>query len=1727
MRIDCARIVAMLIAVGVAVPESGGQPVLLEMPALEETEREDPADGELHEGEPVILPTDVPPTFEVDTLAGKKTVTGFEVEPISQVYGLVLADSLLQSDWPRIEAELGGLRKGLGRRARLMLAIASGSELRIRGPFQTSEQLRREIRAARPPEPESAPEAGASVPTEGAPAPETPALEEDRADGDAEASPIAIDEVRQTPAQAREQAAIAALRLYQQIGEAAAVLGCDWPALLVVGRLPDLRGALALPTAAYLTDRMRAYRLRFSYMPLDRLAIPAADLASFVTGGTVVGNVSGFLQHFELESRFIEVGWDDPVPREGYHFHSARIRDTATGRTWTAPSVSPGWRVPRLTALVDFFPRVTDVAKAVVADSADSVWIEAKFETLEAINPSDEALLEAQIRFGRRNGDWESLAVAWRRLSEIRPADPGAFSSLGSVLVRLQRWADAEPAFARLRELRPEDPQAAEALGRVHERMGNHWRALELFDESLAIDPSNQALWFLKADTARRSGATDVVLEALEKGVQLPSPPHARRAELIRLYLETGQTEEASDQIELGADQAGADSAPLGVYAQFWEEIGRPEEALALWERAAGADPASEPAASASARLHFSLGRPERANAIAEPAVRRFPDSARLHLTLARSLEALHRHYELRAVLHAGVESVPSDLELLAYRARVEDTFGDGAPAAYRALAERLSPGNDGDELEAVLERGFKVALRHEDMAEARWFADMASGRNLPLADLLPAEAGDEAEEVAVLGGTRALAYFANANASAAPATFFREYCRPVVYAASRSKQVHEQLTRRFGLYFETIRKLWALRDASAEHEAKITLSVEDRPSLRKTRKVLGLLGWRLKSGKSGYSLQPIESEAGAERQEIGSALQIDEIAIQESLRTTQPYILRIRSDSVPLVLGKDVWRSELYPGEALAGGFAEAVIRDPRIGAAYIGISQMHAGAARAVVESVGLKRLVTRYSNVLLMHGSSLSVENGVADVPGGVDAHSLWTNLVGASPRDPDRFLPRLLRKEEGRLLGYYSALGQLDDARRRFFTQSAVRMGRFFELYKTAPEFREGGRMKVRQSPYLELLRELPMDTDGKVVLPGGAEIWMVAKGEADASRLARRIRRKVVPDVEDEILVRLARTKFQTPTGPRSQVDKFLATACLDLMRSEAMDGMTALNFAQLFGQYESAFPYFATLSGMQSEHVRRFLSFARSLEQLDAIGRNRILALFHSLTEILCLAQLEGHLSEETAADLFGAMCLRLSRASDATAASDAALETVEGILAANVRSKLAGDADHLIRMALNVESDDLRREEFTQVLRLQRVPTLSSLLQVRDATLALASGTDSRTGPLDSLDAGIRSIPVVATTNAMGFRDEEKRLIMGFGLLEAKQVHNRLSRAAARRKVRLPELQRLGANLRGKLLPQVGVALAGIVYAYYLRPDDLPIAEDPLFLRKHKFYKFSTEFQRNFFPRGVLSGIGEDTGPFVMGGFADFADTAGHVAKFRMRSIDHDAQALVRVQLGSLRSTQWQELRDTDMRRFAMTALLGREQVVSAATDYEARSVLLHAAAGLLSVSRTRQLLASLASRSWGDTWTLLSLADLYQIGLAVSLDPTSSESTDSPVAKALQSLPSIPDARRRMDLVGSIRPRTYGYSRPRIWTDPPYEEYERYMSDTAMAERAAELKLYLIRAADARSLPVERLARVAEQVARRVLSMVDMGDFWDWRSVLETFDQATGLVLDEVLAQ
>ncbi len=151
---------------------------------------------------------------------------------------------------------------------------------------------------------------------------------------------------------------------------------------------------------------------------------------------------------------------------------------------------------------------------------------------------------------------------------------------------------------------------------------------------------------------------------------------------------------------------------------------------------------------------------------------------------------------------------------------------------------------------------------------------------------------------------------------------------------------------------------------------------------------------------------------------------------------------------------------------------------------------------------------------------------------------------------------------------------------------------------------------------------------------------------------------------------------------------------------------------------------------------------------------------------------------------------------------------------------------------------------------------------------------------------------------------------------------------------------------------------PQVRLALTGIVYSYYFRPDDLLISEDPLFLRKHEFVDLEPVGHPDLFGHAPeLEISSEDAGSYLTGGFAGFSTVVGRVAG--KGKPGGNSEMVLASQLGSVRATGWRAISDRDILLFGLRIRLAREWIERASTNQELFAALSESTLGTLALSR------------------------------------------------------------------------------------------------------------------------------------------------------------------------
>jgi len=1102
---------------------------------------------------------------------------------------------------------------------------------------------------------------------------------------------------------------------------------------------------------------------------------------------------------------------------------------------------------------------------------------------------------------------------------------------------------------------------------------------------------------------------------------------------------------------------------------------------------------------------------------MAEEGLAAAPESGRLHLIRAAALERGGEIQPARQSLRRATPllagAVPDEVALLRRWAELEDAHGTSAPVSYAALAtalERSAP--QSADLRRALERGLEVSVRDSDWEKAAWFH---ARLRLPT----PPGARDAESPVAGLripGGLHALSFIARGKPRPSAEHFLAEYSRAIIQnTSSANRQATADYTARLRAYFQRIAELESFGARRGDRLA-ITLSVADRDSRQITEKVSHLLGWKARNTGNHLILEVSEKTVQSRRKETASALEIDEVRLQENLQAGRPFTFEIPNERADLMLEESAWRAHFYPKQNPAGGFAQALAENPQMARLYVGLSGLHSRARAALLSAVGLKDLGLKYAGLLCRHGTALAVENGRAATPGGEPAEPVWASLVGADPKTPARFFQVLLEKDQGLLLAYFSALSRLDGPHQRYTVRSEGRARKLYELFRLGPEWRVGAGQLVKESPLIEFLRSVPLDEQGRARLPGGPGAW-TSPGERTAP--------------EEEILARLARPHHDRDHTRMPELAALVAVQRIDAHRAEPLTEAAARLLAGHYWEFAAAYPYFAVLDGLGEREFASFFALGEKLRRAPPDRLPLVMGQLHSLIALLCRARESGAMNARQAAALFAEVTERFAQSASAADFTASSLDMLRRILAAAAERARGAGADesvgslllgHLPAVAFGLngaawqlDPGQRRLSDYREVLELQKVPALEPLLSIYDAAARLGRG-DGEIGELIRiLEQGLARIPAAEIPGSLEIRGRLRARLESYQPNKLRETVERLRQGPPAGE----HIQKLSREILAELNSQVTLALAGLLYASHLSPNDLLVAEDPLFLRKHEFIRVSP-VPRLFVAADLAAG---KAGSHLTGGFADFGAAAGRVALAGAKQTDSHSEAFFTAQISSLRITDWSRLRDEDLTLAGLKMRLAREWLVRAAADSQLHAGLAEATRGLLAPARRAELFDALESRNWKAAWDALTLPDLYFLADRY-LQSYSTDLWESPVTRALRRAYRAGDG-ARLQALGASLPSLLRCGHPHLAAPAPYEEYESYLMTGMIGERSAEFKLYLAHYFAGQGIPAAALSALAEPAAEEILRELPMSDLRDWRSAQAAFHGLNHELVERIL--
>jgi tetratricopeptide (TPR) repeat protein len=1553
---------------------------------------------------------------------------------------------------------------------------------------------------------------------------------------------MVLELVALLPTEARSVTASTRLQLNAAIRNLASLAGPDAPSATFAALLGGLR---SLPTEQWkqviyigpepaIAPDLRDYayglllrtaangRIRLSHVYPAGAGEPAwaPQLIAF-GGGVSAEGPSSLLQ--TADTTWLEANLPAGGPAEGFrvlplHFRVGRDEPRTLPWIWSAPATS----LPDLPEYEEFLAR-----RARILHTTPTA---ADFAALLAVNPSDLDTLKLAADAADRAHDTASAIRYTDRIVELEPDDGPYWARLGISYWQTGDPDNAERCLLRARNLGADPFQSAAILGDIRSRKADYSGAVEHYREALRREPDRLELWLKLSDGERRLKRRPEAAQALEEALKRKSDLWPRRIQLIDYYLETADMGAAKRHLAAGIPLLPPDTSLVIRFAVYSERLGLLQDANRLWTRVIALDPSNELGHYSLARLYESTGTWDKALAAAENGLRVAPRSVRLVALQADALVALGRVEDARRVLRSAAGPLP-DADLLRRAADLEDRYGSDSPKYYRALLEAMRTAATPEPAwRPLAERGLAASIRESETESCEWFSTLLRSTHCG-----PGASHADTPSIVVPGGYRALLFVARGPEQSSPEAFLADYSRTLAANEATKQRKNESAqaySDRLIEYFGLLADLETMGKRTSGKTA-VRLSLENKNSSRVTERVLSLIGWRTRRASGKLVVEPVIKGKRAKHQDLASALAIDVVSMQERLQAGGEFVLEIADEPVEIFPAEKTWQDQFYAGERYPGGFLEAMVRKPAMAALYAALSNMEQGSAALLLRSVGMKPLAEKYSSLLTRYSSCLQISAGRVEVPGGNSAAPIWAALVRAQPTDPRRFLRELLDKDDGRLLKFYSLLSQLDVRRQRFFTANPKRTTAFYEVFRDSAQVEAKTARNVESASIEDLFRELPIDAEGHLEFPGAPEVWMVAKGKSNSvqttDRRLKKLSRVTTPEVEDEILLHLIKSEYNQNHTRYGNWQNLLAVLRVDAVRTEPMDEASALLLAEKFSSAEGLYGYFTQLSGLEAKDYRGIFSFVEKMHGLDWKQANVSVGLFHAIFYLLANAEDDRRLKPPKAAALLGDFVQAMNQAQSPGQWAKASLDTLSKYLQAlDARPDVSSLREFLVPVPKDwsftlsdhtfTPGEDLRRS-FDRVLELQNVPRLDELLRLHSALVTLVSGKG------DPRSSAAAIIDITAT-----FRDPEGprqvKLPEGLAaLLNSSQPArfvslNRQLRKEAARKKPSDRFPKLAADYWDAVAFRTMIALAGQVYAANLRADDLVIAEDPWFLRKHRFVTSGVEGIA-YFPPGALETSSQGAGSFATGGFDGIATIAGAADAAGLRNVDHNSDFVAGALLGSVRTTDWSRLTPRTLRAIAVQVHAAEDWLVMAADNPPVYDAVAASTYGLISLNRRARLLLALQRRDWDTVWSSLSLTDLFFLAARIR-DASPPLTARSPAIGEYLSTAAIPEG---VGVLGPTLPTLRRYAVPTLVELPPYEETAAEPHPVYLAERLAEFKLYLAYLFARESLPPEGLPAVAEIAARGVLEDIQMSDYRDWTAVIAAYAGFDRSRLEEVL--
>jgi hypothetical protein len=625
------------------------------------------------------------------------------------------------------------------------------------------------------------------------------------------------------------------------------------------------------------------------------------------------------------------------------------------------------------------------------------------------------------------------------------------------------------------------------------------------------------------------------------------------------------------------------------------------------------------------------------------------------------------------------------------------------------------------------------------------------------------------------------------------------------------------------------------------------------------------------------------------------------------------------------------------------------------------------------------------------------------------------------------------------------------------------------------------------------------------------------------------RRLKKLSRVTTPEVEDEILLRLLKNSYRQGNVKYEEWQNLLAVVRVDQVRADPLDENSALLLAEKFSSAEGLYGYFTRLRGLEAANYREIFSFAEKVRPLEWKRANLASGLFQSMLYLYAAAEDSRRLEPAKAAALLLSFCKAMNRSQTPGEWAKASLDALAVYMpavgaapgSASLREILVTDPDRGAALpgGKTVNPGEIARRGYDRILELQKVPRLDELLQLHTALVVLASGKGDARAAAAAIVETSKTFQEMESPKASKDTDGVREMLKLGDAARFAAINTRLQKETARKKPS-KDLPKIASEYWDALTFRTVEALAGQIYAAHFRVDDLVMAQDPLFLRKHEFAVPNT--QHDYFPIGVLQLGFQGSGSHVSGGFDGLAPVTGAAATASLKNVDNNAAAVATALLGSIRTADWTRVTQKTLRSIAVQVHAAQDWLVLASSDDGLRVTVGNATYGLLSLNRRARLLVALTRRDWPSVWSSLSLTDLFFLAARLREAGVRQPDRSPAIAEYLALANAIPEG---SDALGPALVHLRRYTTPALVELAPYEDSATILFPDYLAERVAEFKLYLACLFADEALPAGALSAFAEAAAREVLSDIQMTNQYDWAAVISAYSDFDAARLRDVM--